>query len=156
MKRIWKSCIGICLVLAVMLGTVGCGNDDAAEEDNGQQNNSSGNLSGDLDDDVDDLEDDFDDAVDDLDGTADDYDDYEDAHEYLMNRLQSDHSDRKYEVRNRDAGVVEYQDGRNGYHYEIYDITDGDGGTKEGEFYVDRDNGKIYKKNETSNKIEEY
>ena len=47
------------------------------------------------------------------------------------------------------------QDGASGYHFEIYDAND-DSGKKYGDFYVDKDNGKIYKRNTKTEKLEEY
>ena len=42
-----------------------------------------------------------------------------------------------------------------GYHFEIYDTSD-DSGKKYGDFYVDKDTGKIYKRNTKTEKLEEY
>ena len=41
------------------------------------------------------------------------------------------------------------------YHFEIYDTSD-DSGKKYGDFYVDKDTGKIYKRNTKTEKLEEY
>ena len=41
------------------------------------------------------------------------------------------------------------------YQFEIYDAND-DSGKKYGDFYVDKDNGKIYKRNTKTEKLEEY
>ena len=39
--------------------------------------------------------------------------------------------------------------------FDIYDAND-DSGKKYGDFYVDKDNGKIYKRNTKTEKLEEY
>lgn len=92
------------------------------------------------------------DAVEDV---ANGFDNYDDAHDYLLNRLQTDDKDGKYEVRNETRDEQEYKDGASGYHFEIYDAND-DSGKKYGDFYVDKDNGKIYKRNTKTEKLEEY
>ena len=63
--------------------------------------------------------------------------------------------DGKYEVRNETKDEQEYRDGASGYHFEIYDTSD-DSGKKYGDFYVDKDTGKIYKRNTKTEKLEEY
>ena len=104
------------------------------------------------------MEDAADDVADGAKDLADDvangFDDYDDAHDYLINKLGSD-GNGQYEVRNKDQDVTEYRDGAKGYHFEIYD-TSKDSGKKYGDFYVDKDNGKIYKKNTDTKKVEEY
>ena len=76
-------------------------------------------------------------------------------YDYLLNRLQNDDKDGKYEVRNETKDEQEYRDGASGYHFEIYDTSD-DSGKKYGDFYVDKDTGKIYKRNTKTEKLEEY
>ena len=58
-------------------------------------------------------------------------------------------------VKNKSEETTEYQDGSEGYHFEVYDTKD-DSGKKYGDFYVDKDTGKIYQKNTDTKKIEEY
>ena len=67
----------------------------------------------------------------------------------------NDDKDGKYEVRNETKDEQEYRDGASGYHFEIYDTSD-DSGKKYGDFYVDKDTGKIYKRNTKTEKLEEY
>ena len=121
-----------------------------------ENNNASGttedNLVDDAEDAVDDVADGVGDAVDDI---ANGFDNYDDAHDYLLNRLQNDDKDGKYEVRNETKDEQEYRDGASGYHFEIYDTSD-DSGKKYGDFYVDKDTGKIYKRNTKTEKLEEY
>lgn len=164
MKKLKKWLICLSLTAAVAAMAAGCGNnngDNTTDESNVQDtdaNNDNNNLVDDVEDGIEnginDVENGVEDLTDDLDGNA--YNDYDSAHDYLMNQLNNDNSGKKYEVRNRDESVTEYLDGKKGYHYEIYDVTDDANAKKEGDFYVDRDSGKIYKKNSDTNKIEEY
>lgn len=158
-KRIWTLCMAMALVLGTSLVFVGCNNknnNDATTENaagdasTGDDNDDS--LADDVGDAADDIANGAEDAVDDV---ANGFDSYDDAHDYLLNRLGKDNADGRYEVRNENKDETEYKDGANGYHFEIYDTTD-DSGEKYGDFYVDKDTGKIYKKNTKTNKIEEY
>lgn len=153
----------ISLIFAMVLMTsiifTGCGNGrkDSTTKGSTQSNNTSSateddNLADDAEDAVDDVVDGVGDAVDDI---ANGFDDYDDAHDYLLNRLQSKDADGKYEVRNETKEEQEYKDGASGYHFEIYDASD-DSGKKYGDFYVDKDTGKIYKRNTKTEKLEEY
>ena len=133
------------LILAVSVVFTGCGNGrkDSTTKGTTENNNASGTTE-------DNLVDDAEDAVDDVaDGVGDAVDDY------LLNRLQNDDKDGKYEVRNETKDEQEYRDGASGYHFEIYDTSD-DSGKKYGDFYVDKDTGKIYKRNTKTEKLEEY
>ena len=131
------------LILAVSVVFTGCGNGrkDSTTKGTTENNNASGttedNLVDDAEDAVDDVADGVGDAVDDI---ANGFDNYDDAHDYLLNRLQNDDK---------------YRDGASGYHFEIYDTSD-DSGKKYGDFYVDKDTGKIYKRNTKTEKLEEY
>ena len=146
------------LVLATSIIFTGCGNGrkDSTTKGSTQQNDQTSatddNLVDDAEDAVDDVVDGVGDAVDDV---ANGFDNYDDAHDYLLNRLQSDDEDGKYEARNETKYEQEYKDGANGYHFEIYDASD-DSGKKYGDFYVDKDTGKIYKRNTKTEKLEEY
>lgn len=146
------------LILAVSVVFTGCGNGrkDSTTKGTTENNNASGttedNLVDDAEDAVDDVADGVGDAVDDI---ANGFDNYDDAHDYLLNRLQNDDKDGKYEVRNETKDEQEYRDGASGYHFEIYDTSD-DSGKKYGDFYVDKDTGKIYKRNTKTEKLEEY
>ena len=135
------------LILAVSVVFTGCGNGrkDSTTKGTTENNNASATTE-------DNLVDDAEDAVDDV---ADGVDNYDDAHDYLLNRLQNDDKDGKYEVRNETKDEQEYKDGASGYHFEIYDTSD-DSGKKYGDFYVDKDTGKIYKRNTKTEKLEEY
>ena len=121
------------LILAVSVVFTGCGNGrkDSTTKGTTENNNASGTTEDNL------------------------VDDADDAHDYLLNRLQNDDKDGKYEVRNETKDEQEYRDGASGYHFEIYDTSD-DSGKKYGDFYVDKDTGKIYKRNTKTEKLEEY
>ena len=135
------------LTLAVSVVLTGCGNGrkDSTTKGTTENNNASNTTE-------DNLVDDAEDAVEDV---ANGFDNYDDAHDFLLNRLQTDDKDGKYEVRNETRDEQEYKDGASGYHFEIYDAND-DSGKKYGDFYVDKDNGKIYKRNTKTEKLEEY
>ena len=131
------------LILAVSVVFTGCGNGrkDSTTKGTTENNNASATTEDNLVDDVEDI--------------ANGFDNYDDAHDYLLNRLQNDDKDGKYEVRNETKDEQEYRDGASGYHFEIYDTSD-DSGKKYGDFYVDKDTGKIYKRNTKTEKLEEY
>ena len=59
------------------------------------------------------------------------------------------------QMRNENKDLNEYQDGRYGYQFELYDTSSGEG-SRLGEYWVDRDTGKIYLKNDKSGEFEEY
>ena len=157
-KTIKRMSLMFAIALITSIIFTGCGNGRKDSTTNGstQSNNETSatddNLADDVGDAVDDVVDGVGDAVDDV---ANGFDDYDDAHDYLLNRLQSDDQDGKYEVRNETKEEQEYKDGARGYHFEIYDASD-DSGKKYGDFYVDKDTGKIYKRNTKTEKLEEY
>ena len=156
-KKCWMLTMGAVLTLSVAAMFTGCSNkNDATTTEKTTEGGSSTTASNnDLGDDVEDAADDVADGAKDLaDDVANGFDDYDDAHDYLINKLGSD-GNGQYEVRNKDQDVTEYRDGAKGYHFEIYD-TSKDSGKKYGDFYVDKDNGKIYKKNTDTKKVEEY
>ena len=77
------------------------------------------------------------------------------SHFIISKHIYDYDKDGKYEVRNETRDEQEYKDGASGYHFEIYDTSD-DSGKKYGDFYVDKDTGKIYKRNTKTEKLEEY
>ena len=145
------------LILAVSVVFTGCGNGrkDSTTKGTTENNNASGTTEDNLVDDAEDAVDDVAGVGDAVDDIANGFDNYDDAHDYLLNRLQNDDKDGKYEVRNETKDEQEYRDGASGYHFEIYDTSD-DSGKKYGDFYVDKDTGKIYKRNTKTEKLEEY
>ena len=137
-KKCWMLTMVAVLTLSVAAMFTGCSNkNDATTTETTGEGASTTATNNDLADDV-----------------ANGFDNYDDAHDYLINKLGSD-GDGQYEVRNKDKDVSEYRSGAKGYHFEIYD-TSKDSGKKYGDFYVDKNNGKIYKKNTETKKVEEY
>ncbi len=143
-----KTILTMCVVMTFVFGTsvvfTGCRNknDDNKATTEGTSENASASTD----------EDSVADAVDDV---ANGFDNYDDAHDYLLNRLGKDNKNAKYEVRNETKDTKEYRDGAKGYHFEIYDTSD-DSGKKYGDFYVDKDTGKIYRKDTKTKKVTEY
>ena len=101
------------LILAVSVVFTGCGNGrkDSTTKGTTENNNASAttedNLVDDVEDAVDDVADGVGDAVDDI---ANGFDNYDDAHDYLLNRLQNDDKmvSMKFEMRqktNRNTGM---------------------------------------------------
>lgn len=73
---------------------------------------------------ADDIADGAEDAVDDI---ANGFDNYDDAHDYLLNQLGNSEEDGRYVVKNKSEETTEYQDGSEGYHFEVYDTKDDSG-----------------------------
>lgn len=155
-KKCWMLTMVAVLTLSVAAMFTGCSNKNDEKTTEATNEGASTTATNDnLADDAEDAADDVAEGAKDLgDDVANGFDNYDDAHDYLINRLGSD-GDGQYEVRNKDKDVTEYRDGAKGYHFEIYD-TSKDSGKKYGDFYVDKDNGKIYKKNTDTKKVEEY
>ena len=87
--------------------------------------------------------------------TEDTFDTYEDAKNYLKDKLETDHQDISYEFREENEELTAYNSenpGAEGYEFHVYEA---DGGKKTGDYYVDKDTGKVYLYTE-DNKITEY
>ena len=80
---------------------------------------------------------------------------YNDAHDYFLDTMGAYHSDAKFEIRNEDQNLNDYQEGSKGYHFHLYDTSNNKNGELFGEFFVDANNGAIYKK-DSNGKITEY
>ena len=93
------------------------------------------------------------DATDDLLGDGG-FDNYNDAHDYFLDTMSSYHSDAKFELRNEDKKLNDYQEGSKGYHFYLYDTSKNESGDRFGEFFVDATTGRIYLK--SNDKISEY
>lgn len=123
-------------------GVDGTGNTD---EDNGT------NKVGDAVDDVadgvgeavDDMGEGIGDAVDNLGGGS--FDEYDDAKEYLLDKISKDNAKAKYEIKDEKKDLVSYNsadaDAR-GYQFSVYET---DQNEKIGIYYVDKDTGKIFR-----------
>ena len=73
---------------------------------------------------------------------------YEDAHKYFLETMGNYHNDAKFEIRDEDRNLNDYQEGSKGYHFHLYDTSKNESGELFGEFFVDATSGVIYKKNE--------
>ena len=83
------------------------------------------------------------------------FDTYEDAKNYLKDKLETDQQDISYEFREENEKLTAYNSenpGAEGYEFHVYEA---DGGKKTGDYYVDKDTGKVYLYTE-DNKITEY
>ena len=185
MKRTSKKILALVMtVMMVSFVFVGCGNDDMNDATGGNetststtngtnQDNMDGNTTdngvvGDaaegVGDAVGDVVDGVGDAVGDVvDGVGDatkditsgGFSSYEDAHDYLIDRLGHEDNQASYEIRNVKKDVVEYQNGQKGYQFEVHDTRDGKD-KKVGTFYVDQETGKVYKGDENNKELKEY
>lgn len=137
------------------LAMTGCGNNDNASTSG---NNKNDNVVSDVADDVGDAAEDVangvGDAVDDLVGNGG-FENYTDAHDYFLDTMGSYHSDAKFELRDEDQNLNDYQEGSKGYHFYLYDTSKNTEGEMFGEFFVDATSGMIYKKGENG-KVTEY
>lgn len=93
-------------------------------------------------------------ATDDLLGDGG-FDNYNDAHDYFLDTMSSYHSDAKFELRDEDKELNDYQEGSKGYHFYLYDTSKNEKGDRFGEFFVDATSGRIYQKG-SDNSISEY
>lgn len=92
---------------------------------------------------ADDVADGVGDAVDNLGGGS--FDSYEDAKSYLLDKLSEDNANATYEVREEKKDLISYHSedpGAQGYQFSVYET---DGNEKIGIYYVDKENGKIYR-----------
>lgn len=83
------------------------------------------------------------------------FDTYEDAKNYLMDKLTADNEDIDYEFREEDENLTSYDSnnpGAEGYQFHVYES---EGGKKTGDYYVDKDTGKVYRYTK-DNKITEF
>ena len=84
------------------------------------------------------------------------FNDYSEAHDYFLKQMGMANGSAQYEVRNEKKDITTYNNNRKGYTFELYDTANNTEGERVGEFYVDTETGRIYQKNEDTNKIEEY
>ncbi len=139
-----------CLCFAL----TGCGNSDKGSTSGNNDNNvvddaaeNVGDAAGDLVEGagnaVEDVADGVGHAVDDLVGTNG-FDNYDDAHKYFLDTMGNYHSDAKFEIREEDRNLTDYQEGSKGYRFKLYDTSKNAEGELFGEFYVDATTGMIY------------
>ncbi|MBQ4522033.1 MAG: ubiquinone biosynthesis protein [Lachnospiraceae bacterium] len=166
MKTKNKAILVVSVMMLVYSFTLtGCGNDNvnSATDKNNQEQNGTNNNGSSVGDDLGNAVDNVGDAVGDVGNAVGDmlganfngFSSYEDAHDYFMSTMQGGNNSGRYEVRNENKDLGQYQNGRYGYQFELYDVTSGEG-SRLGEYWVDRDTGKIYLKNDKSGEFEEY
>lgn len=142
----------------------GCGNNDkGSTSGNNDSNvvtdaaNNAGNAAGDL---VEGAGNAVEDVVDGVGNAAEDlvgmngFDNYNDAHKYFMETMGNYHSDAKFEVRDEERDLEDYQEGSKGYRFELYDTSKNEKGDFFGEFYVDANTGMIYHETEDDKYVE--
>lgn len=163
------ACITCILAMGCFVLTA-CGNNKSTSgnntqeqtgDDNAGNGTDTGNGVGDA---IDDAGNAIGDAVDDVaDGVGDAVNDitsgftsYGDAHDYFMKRMGQDNPNAQYELRNESEDLTTYDGSTQGYHFELYDTATNSDGEKIGDFYLEPNSGKIYKKDSGSGKINEY
>ena len=156
-----KTYVAMLLAALVILSLAGCGmknSKDNAEATTGWSVENPDNTTKDKKttestDAEDNIEEDADRIMDNL--GAGTFDTYEDAKNYLKDKLETDHQDISYEFREENEELTAYNSenpGAEGYEFHVYEA---DGGKKTGDYYVDKDTGKVYLYTE-DNKITEY
>lgn len=157
-------CLSV-VACSLCVGLAGCGNNNNGSTSGNNDNNivgdaaeNVGNAAGDLAEGagnaVEDVADGVGNAVDDLVGTNG-FDNYDDAHKYFLETMGNYHTDAKFEIRDEDRNLSDYQEGSKGYRFHLYDTSKNQDGELFGEFYVDADTGVIYKV-EGDNNFTEY
>lgn len=155
----------VCLTCILAMGCfvlTACGNNDSDSGNNTQEQNGNDNAGngGDgngvgnaINDAVDDVADGVGNAVDDI---TSGFTSYGDAHDYFMKRMGQDNPKAQYELRNESEDLTKYDGGTQGYHFELYDTASNSDGERIGDFYLEPKSGKVYKKNDSSGKFDEY
>lgn len=160
-----KTYVAMLLAVVVILSLAGCGMKNAkdnaeattgwsvANPDNTTENKKTTEST--------DAEDNAQDSIDeDADGVMDNlgagtFDTYEDAKNYLMDKLTTDNEDVAYEFREETQDLTSYDSnnpGAEGYQFHVYESKEG---KKTGDYYVDKDTGKVYRYTK-DHKITEY
>lgn len=148
----------ICMTCIAAIGCfllVGCGKNNSTSGNNTQENSSgSDNANGTGEGDV------IGGAVGDIaDGIGDmtsGFTNYKDAHDYFMDQMGRENSNAQYELRNESEDLTTYDGSTQGYHFELYDTANNSDGEKVGDFYLEPNSGKIYQKDASSGKFNEY
>lgn len=78
---------------------------------------------------------------------------FDDAQDWFMNQLPNE--DGRFEIANSDKDLTSFSGDRTGYHMELHD-NNREGDTKVGDFYIDSNNGKVYKSDEHGDTFAEY
>lgn len=151
-----KTYVAMLLVVMVVLSLVGCGMKNEKNKDNAEATTgwSVGNPDNTTEDkntteEKDNVKDDLKDAAEDAGDMMDNlgagtFDTYEDAKNYLKDKLETDNGDVSYEFREETQDLTSYDSanpGAEGYEFHVYESEDG---KKTGDYYVDKDTGKVY------------
>ncbi len=78
---------------------------------------------------------------------------FDDAQDWFMNQLPNE--DGRFEVANSDKDLTSFSGDRTGYHIELHD-NNRDGDTKVGDFYIDSNDGNVYKSDGHGKTFAEY
>ena len=154
MKKLVKYLRLVTVACVFCLAMTGCGNNDNASTSGNNDNNVVDDVADDVGDAADDVANGVGNAVDDLVGNGG-FENYTDAHDYFLDTMGSYHSDAKFELRDEDQNLNDYQEGSKGYHFYLYDTSKNTEGDMFGEFFVDATSGMIYKKGENGT-VSEY
>lgn len=153
MKNLKNYLCLVTIIFAACFTLTGCGNKDNGSTSGNNDNNAVEDIANDTGNAVKDVADGVGDAVNDLVGNGG-FDNYNDAHDYFLDTMGAYHSDAKFELRDEDKELNDYQEGSKGYHFSLYDTSKNDKGDLFGEFYVDATSGTIYKKGDNDNVTE--
>lgn len=153
MKKLKRYLSMAAVTLLACFCLTACGDSANGSTSGNNGNNAVDDLAHDAGNAVDDVADGVGNAVDDLVGDGG-FSNYADAHDYFLDTMGSYHSDAKFEVRDEDKNLNDYQEGSKGYRFSLYDTSKNNEGDLFGEFYVDANSGMIYKKDENGNVTE--
>lgn len=145
MKKLHSYFYLMLTTVALSFALTGCGNSANGSTSGNNDNNVLEDAADDVGTAVEDVADGIGNAVDDLVGNGG-FDNYNDAHDYFLDTMGSYHSDAKFELRDEDQELNDYQEGSKGYHFHLYDTSNNENGDYFGEFFVDATSGMIYQK----------
>ncbi|MBQ4059010.1 MAG: ubiquinone biosynthesis protein [Lachnospiraceae bacterium] len=161
LKNLLCACVVTCSLCFCLTG---CGNSNKGSTSGNNDSNmvndvadDVGNAAGDL---VEGAGNAVEDVVDGVGNAAEDlvgmkgFDNYDDAHKYFMETMGNYHSDAKFEIRDEERDLEDYQEGSKGYRFKLYDTSKNEKGDFFGEFYVDADTGMIYHEIEDDKYVE--
>lgn len=78
---------------------------------------------------------------------------FDDAQNWFMNQLPA--GDGRFQITNSDKDLTRFSDGKTGYHIELHD-NNRNGDTKVGDFYINPQDGKVYRSDEHGKTFSEY
>lgn len=164
MKTLKKLLCACVLTCSLCFCLTGCGNSNkgstSGNNDNNMINDAADNVGNAAEDLVDGAGNAVEDVVDGVGNAAEDlvgmkgFDNYDAAHKYFMETMGNYHSDAKFEIRDEERDLEDYQEGSKGYRFKLYDISKNDKGDFFGEFYVDANTGMIYHEIEDDKYVE--